>query len=50
MKCANGIAGIFDNIAVVRDFKSRFKDRKKICFTAFYRMQTTNGVKMNDEN
>ena len=49
LKCGNGIVGTFDNVVIVRDFRSRFKDRRKICFNEFYKMQPTDGARMNDE-
>ncbi|MCI1185809.1 hypothetical protein MON38_00130 [Hymenobacter sp. DH14] len=49
LQCANGIVGTFDNVVVIRDFESRFTNRKKICFSDFMRMQPTDGAKMNDE-
>jgi len=50
LKCANGIVGTFDNVVVVvRDFRSRFRGRKKICFDEFYQMVPTDHAKMNNE-
>ena len=45
MKYANGIVGTFDTVVVVRDFRSRVKDHRKICFNEFYNTQPADGAK-----
>ena len=47
LKYANIIAGTIDNVVIVRDFRSKFKCRNKICFDEFHRIAPTDGTKMN---
>ena len=48
-KMCKRIVRTFDNMVVVRDFRSRFRGRKEICFDEFYQMVPTDHAKMNNE-